>query len=751
MVKRSTEWAPGGSDALAIANSRVCLALLRIFRQVPLALERQHYDDLARPLWRAIRPEKRALQKGLQASCARLSQDQDSRPDWLNDALRPGAAVPLDLPHNDYLALLGEGLVRDRPAFRELFDAAERRLERCASMTNPCDQNIATLARLLELNGTEVRFLQLCAALETGTIGGDLFAHVQRGRRYAALQAALGQAGLHDVEELTARDGRLMRSALLAPSSDRISISDDLQDELQLSRLGSALVTGTVRSVEEMAVTVLRPLPAADARPSLIWPHLQSRADLLGAALTQALACRTPGTNVLLYGAPGTGKTEFARQLIGRVGATGYRIDDTNKKQRPASRMERLGYLHLSQIFAPAGQSVLVLDEAEDVFQNDYNNPLSRALGQEQDSKSWMNALLERNRLPVIWISNQVSHIDPAYLRRFTYCLEFPVTPRGVRQTIARSHLEPAGCSGPLIDAVAAEAHLTPALLASAARFVSLSGARGGQADEAARLMLGDHLKAMGHKTSDLALPHSTRFDLQYLNVRGPAQPERILAGLAQLGRGSLLLAGPPGTGKTQLGAEIARRLGRELVYKTASDINTKWYGESERNVARLFSECDIASEVLFLDEADTLLGARESAGQRADRAVTAEFLRHLDSFPGVFVCATNHAAEFDAALMRRFVFRLRFLPLDEDQRQRLLWESAIDWRPDGGAALPALPPDLQPRLQRLDQLTPGDFANVAKRFRSLEIQADRTQWIDELELEQQAKPGAARGAIGFL
>ena len=164
-----------------------------------------------------------------------------------------------------------------------------------------------------------------------------------------------------------------------------------------------------------------------------------------------------------------------------------------------------------------------------------------------------------------------------------------------------------------------------------------------------------------------------------------------------------MLLGGPPGTGKTQLEAEIAQQLGRELTYKTASDINSMWYGASERNVARMFTECDATNEVLFLDEADTLLGARESAGHRADRAVTAEFLRRVEAFEGVFVCATNHSAEFDSALMRRFVFRLNFKPLSAAQRSRLLCESALGWNPASADPLPALDALQDARLNRLD------------------------------------------------
>ncbi len=362
-----------------------------------------------------------------------------------------------------------------------------------------------------------------------------------------------------------------------------------------------------------------------------------------------------------------------------------------------------------------------------------------------------MNSLLEGTRVPVIWISNRIGHIDPAYLRRFSYCLEFTATPRGVRRNIARAYLEPVGCTSAAIDTLANSEHVSPALLSTAAQVINLSGEQGHRADQVARNVLGDHLKAMGHELPAHVPARATRFDLAYLNVKGNVTPTAVLAALQRTGQGTMLLGGPPGTGKTQLAAEIAQRLGRELVYKTAADINSMWYGESERNVAQMFTDCDAANEVLFLDEADTLLGARESAGQRADKAVTAEFLRRVEAFEGIFVCATNHSAEFDAAMMRRFMFRLNFLPLNLNQRLRLFQECALGWDASSGAPPTELCANLVMRLGKLDQLTPGDFANVVKRIRSLQLRMSPDGWLDELHAECDAKPTSAQAKIGFI
>jgi len=87
---------------------------------------------------------------------------------------------------------------------------------------------------------------------------------------------------------------------------------------------------------------------------------------------------------------------------------------------------------------------------------------------------------------------------------------------------------------------------------------------------------------------------------------------------------------------------------------------------------------------------------------------VTAEFLRWLEVFEGTFICATNHATDFDAALMRRFAFRVHFQPLTMEQRLMLYAEQALGQQPHEGKGLPKLDAQTVQRLARLDLLTAG-------------------------------------------
>ena len=753
MARRRSEslsWSLKDADPAAIPNARMALALMQCVRRLPGEFPAHSFDDLGDALAPVIELHSRQAKTLIKAyRAARADGDLMSL-----DADEPDANF---LHDRDTLTLLGAGFARSMPRFRPLFDRVERSLaDFVDSRAMPADRNVDMLARLVKLSAAEAALLRLAAAACHGTLERSLFNFVKSPARIVRAVEAICEPTVTVPGKLLHSSGALARSGLLDVLNASRS-SYDLEDLLRLSAVGETLLGMPHEDEQSMARAVLSPMAPPANTAALHWPHLQVQQTLMKAALKAALEEATTGVNFLLYGGPGTGKTEFVRHLVAEIGASAFVVADADQDGDEATRGERLASLQLSQTFAGhASRAVLVLDEAEDIFQTDYNNPLARLLGRGRESKAWMNALLEKNPHPVIWISNRVSQLDPAYLRRFVYCVEFPATPAAVRTRIARDRLGAIGCSDGLVQSVAAVAEVTPAQLDAAARFAHLCRNAANGADVAVESQIRSHLRAGGHSEPNLRPTPTTRFDMRYLNVAGNATPARVLQSLAQGttggsgGAAALLFSGPPGTGKTQLAGEIAMQLGRRLVVRTASDINSKWYGGSEANVARMFRDCDPHDEVLFMDEAEVLLGAREGGTHRADQAVTAEFLRWIEVFQGIFICATNHARSFDAALMRRFTFRLEFLPLNVQQRRAMYAELALGLlSAAANDPPPALDARTDARLARLDGLTPGDFANAARRIRSLALPA--SAWIDELEVEHGTKPSARSRGIGFL
>jgi ATPase family associated with various cellular activities (AAA) len=317
-----------------------------------------------------------------------------------------------------------------------------------------------------------------------------------------------------------------------------------------------------------------------------------------------------------------------------------------------------------------------------------------------------------------------------------------------VRKQVAHAALQPTGCSVETIDAIANDDASTPALMAGSAKFATLARQGGACPNQAAIAYVKQQGQAAGRTAPAVIARRTQRFDMRYLNLLGSAQPALVLLALKAEPMSALAFCGPPGTGKTQLAAELAQQLDRKLVVRTASDINSMWYGQSEANVAKMFRQCDPHAEILFLDEAEVLLASREQTEHRADRAVTAEFLRWLECFEGTFICATNHVVDLDSALMRRFTFRLQFLPMNQVQRQAMYAEQVLGWKPGSHEVPPTLPVNVVRRLERLDQLTPGDFANAGRRVRRLALPAEA--WLDELDAEHAAKATHVGARIGF-
>ena len=171
----------------------------------------------------------------------------------------------------------------------------------------------------------------------------------------------------------------------------------------------------------------------------------------------------------------------------------------------------------------------------------------------------------------------------------------------------------------------------------------------------------------------------------------------------------SALFAGPPGTGKTLAAQVIASELKMDLFKIDLSTVVSKYIGETEKNLERIFSQAKNSNAILFFDEADSIFGKRSEVKDAHDRYANIEvgyLLQRMETYDGVVILATNLRSNMDDAFTRRIQFIIEFPFPDEKERQRI-WEVLFP---------PEVPKSEDINLEELGnrfKLTGGSIRNV--------------------------------------
>ncbi len=203
----------------------------------------------------------------------------------------------------------------------------------------------------------------------------------------------------------------------------------------------------------------------------------------------------------------------------------------------------------------------------------------------------------------------------------------------------------------------------------------------------AARAQCGHELASLAPKVDtrstwdDLVLPQDALEHLREM-CQWVAYRHRVLGEwgfdrkLSQ-GKGiNALFAGPSGTGKTMAAEVIANELGLDLYKIDLSGVVSKYIGETEKNLDRIFSAAASANAILFFDEADALFGKRSEVRNAHDRYANIEIsclLQKMEQYEGITILATNLRQNMDDAFVRRLAFTIHF-PFPDEQSRRRIW-----------------------------------------------------------------------------
>ena len=218
--------------------------------------------------------------------------------------------------------------------------------------------------------------------------------------------------------------------------------------------------------------------------------------------------------------------------------------------------------------------------------------------------------------------------MDPAFLRRFTYHLEMRRPSQRVRQRVAQRQAQALGLDNSVGDSLAAYSDASPAAIGSALRFALLACAPSTACEVAAKVnqkiitqqqqlaekSLRAGLAAAGLKDRIETRLKPTRYDPTLINIAHGVTPKSLLENMRSNPAISLCLYGVPGTGKTSFAEHFTERLDKPLIYRRASDLQSKWLGETEKNLRAMFTEAQSENAVLLLDEADSFLFDRTRA-----------------------------------------------------------------------------------------------------------------------------------------
>jgi hypothetical protein len=223
---------------------------------------------------------------------------------------------------------------------------------------------------------------------------------------------------------------------------------------------------------------------------------------------------------------------------------------------------------------------------------------------------------------------------------------------------------------------------------------------------------------------SDLVLPEAQRRTLGDIAVhvrqRGRVYDDWGFAAKGRRGLGiSALFAGPSGTGKTMAAEVLARELRLDLYRIDLSQVVSKYIGETEKNLGRLFDAAEGGGAILLFDEADALFGKRSEVRDSHDRYANIEvsyLLQRMETYDGLAILTTNLKNALDQAFLRRIRFVIQF-PFPDAVARKQIWAGIF----------PASTPTeglLVDKLARLN-LAGGNIRNIALNAAFLAAEAD--------------------------
>lgn len=425
------------------------------------------------------------------------------------------------------------------------------------------------------------------------------------------------------------------------------------------------------------------------------------------------------GQNIIIHGNTGTGKSELVYALAKYFKLNFYSALPSESLLKDMHFRRKA--LSVAQYWIDSSHSFILVDHAEELL-SIKNNMYSSFVNFEQ--LAWVNNYLDSSKQNIIWIVRDLSGLDDSTKRRFSFSLNidenFNINNNNHNHNYNHnSH----SCNNYDTDDIQIDSNII----------------------KNQKLLLSQKIF---NNYSSKGISNTKFYNIDALNTDFP--PSKILNLINKFFQSnqeisfisnnlSILLHGPSGSGKTEFVKHIAQQLQVDLIEMRASDLRSKYIGETEFNIAKIFQTASEKKSILFFDEADSFFKERRDNHYVYSKDETNELLQQMENFKGILIASTNLLEDIDVAALRRFTIKIKFDYLSNEAKQSLFYSyfSDIPIIKDKLNSDLLFKQKITSSLDSIDRVTPGDFKVLYNNYLldkySASILDNENNFLDEI------------------
>jgi transitional endoplasmic reticulum ATPase len=364
-----------------------------------------------------------------------------------------------------------------RKLYKLVYAVLDKLLDKCIQKhakaePSPIENNIRSISKELGLDELEKDFFALIVRYRTHDKLESILNDMTREHMgILELCATCISCDRNKLAEKLRQKGRLLSSGVIVQSTRN---GRDIDDHFDVPSTISTAMQRTLANLDDVRRYILgEPLQA-----SLDWDdfdHLGKGRDKLSEFLGKIVDRQIPGVNILLWGPPGTGKTEFCKTLAAHLGLEIFALGEADDSGDEPDRKERASAFNLAQnLLRYQKNSLLLFDEMDDLF---CGGGFAQLFGAKMSmgSKVFTNRLFENNPIPTLWTINDVSSLDESVIRRMALAIEVKVPTAKSRERVWKRLLDKHQIEIPEKELTElAQIEISPAVASNAVQFAGL-------------------------------------------------------------------------------------------------------------------------------------------------------------------------------------------------------------------------------------------------------------------------------------